>query len=87
MALATCEGRGTPAPETPASNAPAQAHSTCRQATQHASPWREMTLAEYYATVSERAARRGEQVIWVTPPDVREASKAEPTVSTTACAH
>jgi hypothetical protein len=49
-----------------------------------------MTWAEYYADVSERASRRDVEVIWVTPPDVREARKGEHSISAapvTACTH
>lgn len=45
-----------------------------------------MTWAEYYADVNERAARRGVEVVWVTPPDVRKVRKAEPGISTATCA-
>ncbi len=87
MALAACAGRAAPASETSASKASAQARSACQQDPQPSSPWREMTWAEYYADVRERAARRGVEVIWVTPPDVRRARKAEPAgAAVAACA-
>lgn len=73
LALAACAG---PAASAPVSTASSQASSACAQGAQQPSPWREMTWAEYYADVSERAARRNVEVIWVTPPDVREARRA-----------
>jgi hypothetical protein len=86
--LAACAGRGAPASETPASIATAQSSSECQQSPQPASPWREMTWAEYYADVSERASRRDVEVIWITPPDVRQARKAESSATpVAACKH
>jgi hypothetical protein len=35
------------------------------------SRWREMTWAEYYMDVEERAWRRGGRVIWIEPPRVK----------------
>jgi hypothetical protein len=47
---------------------------TGEQAQQSAeSTWREMTWAEYYSDVMERASRRGVTVVWVNPPPVRPA--------------
>ena len=39
------------------------------------SRWREMTWAEYYMDVEERAWRRGGRVIWVDPPRVDKARR------------
>jgi hypothetical protein len=87
MVLAACAGRGAPASETSARTATAPASSQCQQGPQPASPWREMTWAEYHADVSERASRRDVEVIWITPPDVRQARKAEHSATPAACTH
>lgn len=41
------------------------------------SRWREMTWAEYYADVQDKAWRRGAVVIWVETPRVRKAARDE----------
>lgn len=78
MVLAACAGRGAPESVTSATQAAVQASGECRQDAQRPSSWREMTWAEYRADVSERAARRGVEVIWITRPDLQKAEKSEP---------
>jgi hypothetical protein len=50
------------------------------------SRWREMTWAEYYSEVKERAWRRNAEVIWIWPPRVERVPKSEEVTSYTPCA-
>lgn len=69
------------APDTAASAAPLAACPKRRKP----SRFREMTWAEYYADVKERAWRNAATVIWITPPRVKK-PRAGPPSSATACA-
>jgi hypothetical protein len=58
-----------------------QAHTgqgTKRTATTASPRWREMTWAEYYNQVLERAHQRGAMVLWVNPPDLKAPAPAQP---------
>jgi hypothetical protein len=39
------------------------------------SRYREMTWAEYYSDVMEKAWKRGATVVWISPPNVRKAKR------------
>jgi hypothetical protein len=45
------------------------------RAASQATRYREMTWAEYYTDVMERASKRGVTVVWVNPPPVRPADR------------
>jgi hypothetical protein len=61
-----------------AGHAPRPEHATAASASGSAggdkSGRREVTWAEYYTEIAERARRRGIMVIWVSPPALREAT-------------
>jgi hypothetical protein len=73
--LGACAARAArPEHPKPSDGAPAASQAT---------HYREMTWAEYYTDVMERASKRGVTVVWVNPPPVRPpdrpaADKLEP---------
>lgn len=77
--LAGCgaHGTGTRAGGTAVSAAAVSAAVNCAPTDAVLSRWREMTWAEYYADVQDKAWRRGAVVIWVETPRVRKAARAE----------
>ena len=83
--LAGCASRSAPAPRTADTAAAASAPLAACPKRGKASRFREMTWAEYYNDVRERAWRNAATIIWITPPNVRK-PRAKPPSSTTACA-
>ena len=87
--LAGCASHPAPAARTAASEATVAAPGSaplaaCPTPRRH-SRFREMTWAEYYNDVKERAWRNAAIIIWITPPKVRK-PRAAPQSGTTACA-
>ena len=69
-ALAGCAASQVPPPNTAGSRpTPEEAKPP------KSSRWREMTWAEYYSEVKERAWRRNAEVIWIWPPRVERVPK------------
>jgi hypothetical protein len=65
-ALTACGAASTPAPQ----------HAARCSAAADARTRREMTWAEYYTDVAQRARRNRATIIWVNPPGVRVAANA-----------
>jgi hypothetical protein len=83
LLLAGCASQPAPTVQT-ADSAASAPLAACPKLSKR-SRFREMTWAEYYADVRERAWRNAATVIWITPPKVRK-PRAAPSSSTTACA-
>jgi len=67
LLLGACAARGARPEHASTSAAPAE------RTPEEESRWREMTWAEYYSDVMERARKRGVMVVWINPPPVAPA--------------